>query len=143
MREAVEVVARDLGMTMPDLLAETDLLIYGTTRATNAIVTRTVAKTAFVTTMGFPDTRVLKEGRQDQPARFHQGLSRALYPRVATRSRSRNAMSAEGHRVGAVQRAPGALGRADAEGTRLRGGRRLLPLVDRQTRSMNCGWARC
>ena len=43
MREAVEVAARDLGMTMPDLLAETDLLIYGTTRATNAVVTKSTA----------------------------------------------------------------------------------------------------
>ena len=38
--------------------------------ATNAIVTRTVAKTAFVTTMGFPDTLVLKEGGKVNPHDF-------------------------------------------------------------------------
>ena len=81
MREAVEVAARDLGMTMPDLLAQTDLLIYGTTRATNAIVTRTVAKTAFVTTMGFPDTLVLKEGGKVNPHDFTKDYPEPYVPR--------------------------------------------------------------
>src|SRR5713101_3502944 len=78
MREAVEVAARDLGMSMPDLL------IYGTTRATNAIVTRTVAKTAFVTTMGFPDTLVLKEGGKTNPHDFTKDYPEPYIPRRYT-----------------------------------------------------------
>jgi N-methylhydantoinase A len=62
MREALEVAAGEIGTTLAGLLAGTDLLIYGTTRATNAIVTRTAAKTALLTTRGFPDTLVYKEG---------------------------------------------------------------------------------
>jgi N-methylhydantoinase A len=62
MREALDVAARDIGIDLATLLADTGLLIYGTTRATNAIVTRTAAKTAFLTTQGFPDTLVFKEG---------------------------------------------------------------------------------
>ena len=46
MREALDVAAGGIGTTLAALLADTDLLIYGTTRATNAIVTRTAAKTA-------------------------------------------------------------------------------------------------
>ncbi|WP_190812969.1 hydantoinase/oxoprolinase family protein [Saccharopolyspora pogona] len=62
MRQALERIGEDLGVSAQSLLADTDLFIYGTTRATNAIVTRTVAKTALLTTEGFPDILVLKEG---------------------------------------------------------------------------------
>jgi N-methylhydantoinase A len=84
MREAIEVAARELGLTMKGLLDETDLLIYGTTRATNAIVTRTVAKTAFLTTMGFPDTLVLKEGGKVNPHDFTQNYPEPYIPRRYT-----------------------------------------------------------
>lgn len=72
MREAIESAATQLGISLDDLLADTQLLIYGTTRATNAIVTKTVAKTAFVTTRGFPDTLLLKEGGKFNPHDFSQ-----------------------------------------------------------------------
>ena len=62
MRGALENAAEQLGLSLPALLGETDLLIYGTTRATNAIVQGAVAKTAFLVTAGFPDILVLKEG---------------------------------------------------------------------------------
>ena len=45
------------------MLAQTELLIYGTTRSTNAVVTKKhIAKTALITTDGFPDTLLFKEG---------------------------------------------------------------------------------
>ena len=62
MRGALENAAEQLGLSLPELLGETDLLIYGTTRATNAIVQGAVAKTVFLVTAGFPDILVLKEG---------------------------------------------------------------------------------
>ena len=62
MRGALEDAAQQLDLSLPALLGETDLLIYGTTRATNAIVQGAVAKTAFLVTAGFPDILVLKEG---------------------------------------------------------------------------------
>ena len=62
MRQALENISDDLGVSAQSLLASTDVFIYGTTRATNAIVNRTVAKTALLTTEGFPDILVLKEG---------------------------------------------------------------------------------
>lgn len=62
MEKALSHVGEDLGISAKEILANTDLFIYGTTRATNAIVNRTVAKTAFLTTAGFPDILVLKEG---------------------------------------------------------------------------------
>ena len=44
------------------------MVIYGTTRATNAIVTRSTAKTAFLVTKGFRDTLVLQGRRQVRSA---------------------------------------------------------------------------
>ena len=60
--EAITAAAGELGLETDALLGDTELFIYGTTRATNVIVTRNVAKTAFLTTNGFPDILVLKEG---------------------------------------------------------------------------------
>jgi len=62
LRQALERVAGDLGLTAQELLAGTGRFVYGTTAATNAIVNRTVAKTALLVTEGFPDILVLKEG---------------------------------------------------------------------------------
>jgi len=81
MREAIEVAARELGITMPDLLARTEVVIYGTTHATNAIVTRSAARTAFLTTAGFPDTLVLKEGGKTNPHDFSTDYPEPYIPR--------------------------------------------------------------
>lgn len=72
MREAIEAAAEQLEISFSELLGQTTLLIYGTTRATNAIVTKTVAKTAFVTTKGFADTLLFKEGGKFNPHDFTQ-----------------------------------------------------------------------
>ena len=48
MKEALEATASEIRIGLPALMHQTSLLIYGTTRATNAIVTGNVAKTAFL-----------------------------------------------------------------------------------------------
>lgn len=50
------------GESLNQYLASGELLIYGTTTATNAVVTDRTAKTAFLTTAGHPDILVLREG---------------------------------------------------------------------------------
>ena len=72
MKGALDTAAGELGVTPEQLLSEGSILIYGTTRATNAIVQNKVAKTAFLTTQGFPDTLVLKEGGKHGPHDFTQ-----------------------------------------------------------------------
>ena len=62
MRAALQVVADEKGISVGALLGETTRFIYGTTRATNAIVEGKTARTAFLTTEGFPDILVLREG---------------------------------------------------------------------------------
>ncbi len=60
-------VAPDLGLSVAELLARTDVFTYGTTRATNAIVEGRTARTAFFTTEGFPDLLLLREGGKLDP----------------------------------------------------------------------------
>ncbi|MGI9658362.1 MAG: hydantoinase/oxoprolinase family protein [Gaiellaceae bacterium] len=59
--------AEELGVDPGELLADTEVLTYGTTRATNAIVEATTARTAFFTTAGFPDILLLREGGKPDP----------------------------------------------------------------------------
>jgi N-methylhydantoinase A len=67
--EALSQIAPELGLTVHELLARTDVFTYGTTRATNAIVEGKTARTAFFVTGGFPDILLLREGGKLEPFR--------------------------------------------------------------------------
>lgn len=84
LRAALAVAADEMGRDLKSVLADTDVLIFGTTRATNAIVTRKTAKTAFLTTEGFPDVLVLKEGGKFDPHDFSQPYPDPYIPRRHT-----------------------------------------------------------
>jgi N-methylhydantoinase A len=57
--EAVTVAAAQLGIARADLLAATDLFVHGTTQATNAMLTRTGARTGLITTKGHEDAIII------------------------------------------------------------------------------------
>jgi N-methylhydantoinase A len=106
MREAVSAAAAEKGLSLDQLLSDTKLLVYGTTRATNAIVTKRVAKTAFVTTAGFPDILVLKEAGKFNPHDFRSRYPGPYIPRrhtfeVAERMTSEGVVSVAFDEVGA------------------------------------------
>ena len=82
--EAIEAAASDMGLSLSEVLANTDLFIYGTTRATNAIVTRNVAKTALLATEGFTDVLVLKEGGKLNGYDFTHNFPDPYIPRHRT-----------------------------------------------------------
>lgn len=84
MGEAIGVVGEELGLPVRDLLAQTDILIYGTTRATNAVVTKRTAKTAFLTTRGFKDTLTFKEGGKHGPHDYTYDYPDPYIPRRYT-----------------------------------------------------------
>ena len=84
MREAIGVVAEELKIATGELLARADILIYGTTRATNAVVTKRTAKTAFVTTKGFKDTLTFKEGGKHGPHDYSYDYPDPYIPRRYT-----------------------------------------------------------
>lgn len=81
---ALDVVAETVGQSSRDLLANTDILIYGTTRATNAIVTKQTARTAFLTTSGFRDVLVFKEGGKHGPHDYSYDYPQPYIPRRYT-----------------------------------------------------------
>ena len=76
--------AGQMDLSLADLLQATTIFIYGTTRATNAIVTKQGAKTAFLTTEGFQDTLVLKEGGKTNPHDFSLRFPEPYVPRRRT-----------------------------------------------------------
>lgn len=84
LRAALGTAAEALELELPALLARTDILIYGTTRATNAIVTGNIAKTAFLTTAGFPDVLTLREGGKFDPHDFSRPYPAPYVPRRHT-----------------------------------------------------------
>ncbi len=84
LRAALVGAAELLGLELQDVLKRADLFTYGTTRATNAIVTGDIAKTAFLTTQGFPDVLVLREGGKFNPHDLSQPFPKPYIARRHT-----------------------------------------------------------
>ena len=60
--DVLGLAAADLGMSLRGLLEASWLFVHGTTRATNAILTDSVARTALLVTEGHPDILLWREG---------------------------------------------------------------------------------
>lgn len=60
--DVLAAAARDHGTSLREFLARGELLVFGTTRATNAVVTGTTARTALLCTQGHPDVLLFREG---------------------------------------------------------------------------------
>ncbi len=72
---SVRRAAESVGWDGDAVLRNADVIVYGTTHATNAVLTGKVAKTALLTTTGFADTLLLREG-----GRREAFDSKAAYP---------------------------------------------------------------
>jgi N-methylhydantoinase A len=81
---ALEHAASERDITLAQLLRETSVFVYGTTHSTNAIVTSRTAKTAFLTTSGFPDVLVLREGGKVNPFDFRKSYPGPYIPKSLT-----------------------------------------------------------
>jgi N-methylhydantoinase A len=84
MRAAIDVAAQEVALSGKALLSKSDMLIYGTTRSTNAVVTRSTAKTAFLTKRGFRDVLVFKEGGKYDPHDYSYDYPPTYIPRRYT-----------------------------------------------------------
>lgn len=82
--EGLAVAAKPLGMSVRELLGQTALFIYGSTRATNAIIEGKIAKTALLITDGFADTLVRREGGKINPWDFNDDYPEPYVPRRLT-----------------------------------------------------------
>ncbi|WP_262700689.1 MULTISPECIES: hydantoinase/oxoprolinase family protein [Streptomyces] len=72
---AVRRAAASVGWSGDEVLRNADVIVYGTTHATNAVLTGKIAKTALLVTEGFADTLLLREG-----GRRDAFDSKAAYP---------------------------------------------------------------
>ena len=82
--KAIEAAGKIIDLGLSEILKNTEIFVYGTTRATNAIVTGATAKTAFLTTKGFPDLLVLKEGGKQKAHDFSIQFPRPYIPKKFT-----------------------------------------------------------
>jgi N-methylhydantoinase A len=57
--ESVRLTAASLGLSRQELLAATDMFVHGTTQATNAILTRSGARTGLITSRGHEDNLII------------------------------------------------------------------------------------
>jgi len=95
---ALKMAAEQLGADAGDVLRHTDLLIYGTTHATNAIIEHNTARTALLVTEGFPDILVLREGGKLDPFNLAYPPAEPYVPRRLT-FEIRERMDSEGNVV--------------------------------------------
>ncbi|MBC3191000.1 hydantoinase/oxoprolinase family protein [Pseudonocardia sp. C8] len=83
-REGLAAACEPLGRSADDVLREADVFVYATTRATNAILEGTTARTALLTTAGFPDVLVLREGGRSDAFDFTVPFPEPYIPRRLT-----------------------------------------------------------
>src|ERR1700730_2341706 len=82
--DSLQIAANAYGVPRSALMARGTMFIHGTTRAINAIVTRTTAKTALLVTAGHPDVLVLREGGRNEVFNYATGYPEPYVPRSLT-----------------------------------------------------------
>jgi N-methylhydantoinase A len=82
--DAIRLAADHYGVARRDLLARATAFVHGTTRAINAILTGSTAKTAFLTTEGHRDVLVIREGGRIEPFNFRVPYPEPYVPRRLT-----------------------------------------------------------
>jgi N-methylhydantoinase A len=82
--DVLDVAAADRRCSRAELLGGTELLIYATTRAINAVITGDVARTALLTTEGHPEVLVFREGGRTQPFNHRRFYPPPYVPRRLT-----------------------------------------------------------
>jgi N-methylhydantoinase A len=82
--DVLQVAAEARESELGELLARASMLVHGTTRAVNAIVTGSTARTAFLTTAGHPDVLVFREGGRTNPFDHTRAYPEPYVPRALT-----------------------------------------------------------
>jgi N-methylhydantoinase A len=80
----LERAAEACGQDRAGLLGRAEILVYATTRAINAILTGTTARTAFLTTEGHPEILVFREGGRTRPFDHRRTYPEPYVPRRLT-----------------------------------------------------------
>src|SRR5258708_10540918 len=80
----LELAGSGRGRTLREFLSLADTFIHGTTRAINAVVTGTTARTAFLVTAGHPDILLIREGGRTDPFNYRVPYPQPYVPRSLT-----------------------------------------------------------
>ena len=100
--DTLGAAADDMNSSVTDLLERSDLFVFGTTLATNAIVTSSTARTALLVTEGHPDILLLREGGGRRTLfDYSQEYPEPYIPRALT-FEVRERLSAEGEALTAL-----------------------------------------
>jgi N-methylhydantoinase A len=81
---SITAAADGLGVEAGQLLRATELFVYATTQATNAVLVGKTARTALLCTDGFPDVLVRREGGSLRPYDFSRPFPEPYIPRRLT-----------------------------------------------------------
>ncbi|MDC0074936.1 hydantoinase B/oxoprolinase family protein, partial [Alphaproteobacteria bacterium] len=76
--------SQSIGSPSSEIIQNTNVLIYGTTRATNAIITGKVAKTAAIFTKNFKDILIYRSGGKKSPFKLDDEIIPPYVPRHLT-----------------------------------------------------------
>ncbi|MEE8161505.1 MAG: hydantoinase/oxoprolinase family protein [Acidobacteriota bacterium] len=79
--EGLNLAAVDQGMTLEEMFAKTEIIIHGSTVATNSLLTRNGARTALLTTAGFRDVLNMRRGLRENQYDPRQHPPVPLIPR--------------------------------------------------------------
>jgi N-methylhydantoinase A len=82
--EVLELAASGLGVERAELLGRISMLIHGTTRSTNAVLTGSTARTALLSTLGHCDMLLLREGGRGRAFDWSIEYQDAYIPRALT-----------------------------------------------------------
>jgi N-methylhydantoinase A len=82
--EGLKLIADARGQGLSDLLGDADRFSFGTTAATNAILEGNGARTALLTTRGFRETLLVREGGKDDTYNINQPYPPPYIPRALT-----------------------------------------------------------
>lgn len=84
--EGLRTLAESAGTTRRDLLARIEVIVHGTTVATNAVLTETGARTGLITTRGFRDILAMRRGLREVFYDNKYKAPAALVPRYLRRT---------------------------------------------------------
>lgn len=82
--DALEIAARERGLSLCDLLGRCESFIHGTTHAINAIITGDTAHTALIVTDGHRDILQFREGGRAEPFNHTIAYPKPYVPRALT-----------------------------------------------------------
>jgi len=94
-KASLDRAAQGLGRSGDEVIRSADVIVYGTTHATNAVLTGRTARTALLVTEGFADTLTLREGGRRNVFDTHAPYPPPYVPRHLTHE-LRERISAEG-----------------------------------------------